>query len=204
MRRAIAERALGANNRNFGPARDIIQDDRRITFTLERLGDRKQALDVAQRALSMAAALVTGDPQTRTNRELLEDQRGISVRLAWLISDPAADFRSILGGESTPRRIQSALARGWRLYDRTRCRWKIFRWRRRPKRFRSTARCCAKMSNPRSVSRWRSIWKRGEECTGSPAAANNLEIVQVRLAALQGDKTLVSNVEVSRPLQINQ
>ena len=31
-----------------------------------------------------------------------------------------------------------------------------------------------------------------------------LEIVQVRLAALQGDKTLASNVEVSRPLQINQ
>jgi tetratricopeptide (TPR) repeat protein len=235
--RAIAERARAANSRNFGPMRDIIQDDRRMAFTLERLGDRKQALDVAQQALSLAAALVRGDPQTRANQELLEDQRGISARLTWLTSGPTADFRSILGGEATPRGIQLALARGWRLYAVDSLQVEDFSAEAAAKAveidrglLRDDAQQVSQLSLALDLEAlgkaYRFAARRSESAqaqgdylkgrqafiesrdllaivqrsgalpesnTGDPAAvAGNIQIVEARLTALQGDKTLTS------------
>jgi serine/threonine protein kinase/tetratricopeptide (TPR) repeat protein len=114
--RRMAETAQASGNRNFAAMRDLVGADRWSAFTLERLGERKEALEYARQALSLAVTLAASDQGTRSNQDALDDARGVAVRLAWLTSGPAADFRSILGGEGTPRRVQSDLARGWRVH----------------------------------------------------------------------------------------
>jgi hypothetical protein len=109
----LAEQAWKSSPKSMAALRDLYYCETAIMRSLIRLGDQRQALDFARKAVSHVGALIAAGDQFY---QLEEDTvRPDAVLLAWQLAGEHADYTGILDpGAATPRTIRYYLAHGFR------------------------------------------------------------------------------------------
>jgi tetratricopeptide (TPR) repeat protein len=108
----LAEQAWKSSPKSMAALRDLYYCETAIMRSLIRLGEQRQALDYARKAVSHAGArIIAGDQFYQLEEDTV---RPDAVLLAWQLAGEQADYTGILDpATKTPERIRYYLAHGF-------------------------------------------------------------------------------------------